>query len=300
MEKAETTDATSLGGRPVVILKGTPALERYPSASYRTLPHEIFHRVQHIYGANPKTAPAWFLEGTTEFFRYQAMDYAGLQTEQLNRKEALSRLAIQYERSKQSLMPLSSLLSYTEWENELAREESERKVPFRQIIYPYAALSVIRLTQDHFLKIAAVLKLMKAGENFDQAFQTIFNSTVSDFEQSMTNSLNAEIRETAKKVYGSRTGTSAPLHPKQSKPIGLGVKPTPQGFQVMYLVPGDTAEKAHIKVGDLVVAIDGHNVVGDFIRQFVVLLHQNPGSPLTLEILRNGQKMQLTIARPEP
>jgi regulator of sigma E protease len=59
------------------------------------------------------------------------------------------------------------------------------------------------------------------------------------------------------------------------------------------VLPGDPADKAGIRTGDVIVAVNGQRVV--FARQLVDATAPNAGKPITLTIRRNGQEQQITV-----
>jgi regulator of sigma E protease len=59
------------------------------------------------------------------------------------------------------------------------------------------------------------------------------------------------------------------------------------------LVPGDPAEQAGLKIGDVVLAIDGQPIV--FSSQLRDAIAKHAGRPMKMAILRNGSPMTITI-----
>ncbi len=86
---------------------------------------------------------------------------------------------------------------------------------------------------------------------------------------------------------------AADLDPEERK--GLGIK---GGFKIQEIMPGSPAEKAGLKVEDVVVAIDGREVdTAQDVR--IVVAAAGAGATLNLDILRGGKKQSIkaTLAR---
>ena len=68
----------------------------------------------------------------------------------------------------------------------------------------------------------------------------------------------------------------------------------PQGLYICQVTPGGPAEKADIRTGDIVIAMDGAAVSGneDFQEKIESL---QPGQSLQLTIFRGGQKMTISV-----
>jgi Do/DeqQ family serine protease len=73
----------------------------------------------------------------------------------------------------------------------------------------------------------------------------------------------------------------------------LGLK-EPHGALIADVAPGGPGDKAGLKSGDVITAMDGKRVEGSDDLTMDVISH-TPGSSVSLDILRNGQPMKLTV-----
>lgn len=199
-EKARLSMGISLPQKPVIILQGTPRLEKYPVTAYIMLPHEIFHQIQKHDGITARNTRAWFYEGCAEAFRYLALERAGFYQKGDSLKDTFNRLAINYMyNKKKELPPLGSLATYDSWEASL-KAESQSDSPLTTV-YPFAALAVLRLSDGDFAKIATAHRLLREGKGFDEIFRKFFGGSVDRFEEDLTNSLNEEIKKFTAEKY---------------------------------------------------------------------------------------------------
>lgn len=72
--------------------------------------------------------------------------------------------------------------------------------------------------------------------------------------------------------------------------IGVTIEPAPGGLQVYGVTPGSGAEKAGLKKGDLITAIDGRPV-DSYTAVRMALADHRPGDRVTLTLRRNGREM---------
>ena len=82
--------------------------------------------------------------------------------------------------------------------------------------------------------------------------------------------------------------------------FGIGVRliATPErGVKVVDLEPGGAAEQRGVLVGDLIVAVDGHEVVGQSSAEVGRRLRGPAGSAVRVGLLRGDQPLELTIPR---
>jgi uncharacterized iron-regulated protein len=66
------------------------------------------------------------------------------------------------------------------------------------------------------------------------------------------------------------------------------------GVRVLQVVPGSSAAKAGIEVGDVIVAVDGVSIGETFDLTYQIGLHR-PGDTGQVEVLRNGQRLALPV-----
>jgi carboxyl-terminal processing protease len=67
-------------------------------------------------------------------------------------------------------------------------------------------------------------------------------------------------------------------------------------LEIMRLYPGQPAEKAGIKEGDVVVAVDGRSIVGFSVYEAIALIRGPAGTPVKLTIMRKGEAKPLEIS----
>jgi len=77
----------------------------------------------------------------------------------------------------------------------------------------------------------------------------------------------------------------------------IGVYPKKVNPRVQAVNPGEPAERAGVKAGDLVLAVDGRPVA--FASQLSDAIAERAGTPIVLTLLRDGQTIDLTVT-PEP
>jgi serine protease Do len=71
----------------------------------------------------------------------------------------------------------------------------------------------------------------------------------------------------------------------------LGIK---EGVLIAQIMPGSPAERAGLKVGDIVVAVDGEKV-GEVRELQFRIMRTEPGKELTLRIIREGKELNLKV-----
>jgi len=92
-------------------------------------------------------------------------------------------------------------------------------------------------------------------------------------------------------VERGQLGVSVSDHPAEM-PAGQQMEVTP-GATIASIVRGSGAEKAGLRPGDLVVAVNGRPIVsGSQLRALVGLVR--PGGNVTLDVIRNGERTQMT------
>ncbi len=84
--------------------------------------------------------------------------------------------------------------------------------------------------------------------------------------------------------------------------LGLQVDDHKDGVQVDDVVDDSPAQKAGIKEGDLITAIDGHKVQGDSgPRLFTKLIREaKPEATVAIDLQRDGKKLQFKVKLEEP
>jgi serine protease Do len=100
-----------------------------------------------------------------------------------------------------------------------------------------------------------------------------------------------QIEKNGKVSRGYMGALLGPLTPEMAPQFGLK---NDKGALINQVTPGGPAEKAGLKMGDVVTAIDGKPVTSaDDLTMAVI--SRSPGSTVTLDIVRNSKPMQLTI-----
>jgi carboxyl-terminal processing protease len=67
-------------------------------------------------------------------------------------------------------------------------------------------------------------------------------------------------------------------------------------LEIVRLYPGQPADKAGIKAGDLVIAVDGRSIIGYSVYEAIALIRGPAGSSVKLTIMRKGEATPLEIS----
>jgi carboxyl-terminal processing protease len=67
-------------------------------------------------------------------------------------------------------------------------------------------------------------------------------------------------------------------------------------LEIARLYPGQPAEKAGVKQGDTVIAVDGRSIVGYSVYEAIALIRGPAGTPIKLTIMRKGEAKPLEIS----
>ena len=97
--------------------------------------------------------------------------------------------------------------------------------------------------------------------------------------------------------------SSQPTPQSSLSPTGIGatVDPSPLGgFLVKALTDAGAAKKAGVVVGDRMVAVDAHSVIGCTIEKLRSLLLGAPLSPIQVDIVRGEKSIKLKFNRNPP
>jgi C-terminal processing protease CtpA/Prc len=194
----------------------------------------------------------------------------------------------------QPLVPLSKLVSSADWKNSLSEEVKEKRV-FYNIIYPYAAISVIKGSNYDFSKVAQILIAMRSGQSFNKAFNNIYGMEVTQFENYMTSTLNKEIIEFVNKFYGSQV-----IIKRKTGALGFGWFAKPDGIHVFKVNSNSEAEKVDLKEKDVIVSVDEVNTKGISAQKFIESIDGEPGTQIALEVLKDGKQIQILLTRQPP
>ncbi len=76
--------------------------------------------------------------------------------------------------------------------------------------------------------------------------------------------------------------------------LGIRYIARPRGAEVQEVIPGSPAEEAGLKVGDLILAVDGRRVTGN--RPLAqILASYRPGDRVTLTVERDGEELEIPV-----
>ena len=170
-QTAQHTAGVSLGNRPLILLKGTPALRNSRAEVYRVLPHEVFHQVQNQFGR--QTSANWMVEAAPELFQIIAREKAGL--EEVAPAFAKTALRVFVANSIPSAQQLMSS-QYEEFAA-LARQG--------QPVYQMSLLMLFQLTNKDFEPVLQYYRLLNEGMKPDSAFIALFRRPQSMFAAEM-------------------------------------------------------------------------------------------------------------------
>jgi hypothetical protein len=81
--------------------------------------------------------------------------------------------------------------------------------------------------------------------------------------------------------------------------VGTQIAQVPDGVRLDRIYPGTPAERAGLKAGDVVVALDGEDIVGIDVNDFVDLAVGPAGTDVTYTVLRDGEEVDVTMTRRE-
>lgn len=160
-QTAKHTSGLSLGNRPIVLLKGSPALHSKRDEVFRVLPHEIFHQVQSQFGK--QTTATWMVEAAPELFQIYARQKAGLGTVQ----SELVKAAVRVFAAKS--IPASQQLMTSKYEDFSAL--AQQGFP----VYQMSLMMLYQLTEkDKFEPVLQFYRLLNDGLKPENAFVALF------------------------------------------------------------------------------------------------------------------------------
>ena len=170
-QTAQHTAGVSLGNRPMILLKGTPALQNSRAEVYRVLPHEVFHQVQNQYGR--QTSANWMVEAAPELFQIIAREKAGLEEVGLAFGKTALRVFV-----ANNIPSAQQLMSYQYEEfAALARQGHP--------VYQMSLLMLFQLTNKDFEPVLQYYRLLNEGMKPDNAFVSLFRRPQSMFAAEM-------------------------------------------------------------------------------------------------------------------
>lgn len=79
--------------------------------------------------------------------------------------------------------------------------------------------------------------------------------------------------------------------------IAINTEDISKGFLISHVEPGGSAHKAGILAGDLIISVQGQNLVGKDIAFARGLIRGEAGTEVTVTVLRDGQTLEFTMER---
>jgi carboxyl-terminal processing protease len=79
--------------------------------------------------------------------------------------------------------------------------------------------------------------------------------------------------------------------------IGVSVKQTKAGLQIIHVFDKSPAQRAGLEGGEVIVKVDGESLQSVSLDRAVALIEGRPGSDVHLEVDKQGQPQQVTITR---
>ena len=170
-KKAQFTSGTSLGYRPIILLKGTTELQTKRDEVYRVLPHEVFHQVQYQFGRQPTAT--WMVEAAPELFQVIAREKAGLEEVKLSLAKTAMRVF-----SAKSIPSAQQLMTpnYADF-SALSRQGYP--------VYQMSLLMLHHLTGPDFEAVLQYYRLLNQGMSADKAFVALFRRPQAIFAAEM-------------------------------------------------------------------------------------------------------------------
>lgn len=237
----------------------------------RTLVHEFTHALHHADMAAAKQRhPIWICEGLATLFEASRITPSGLRPRTDGRLPAVQRAL-----RKKRAIPLQRLLT-------MGRE------PFmQQAELAYAQSRYVMYYLCHRGRLRDFYRIYKATFTRDP-------DGVKAFEQAAGNRLFIIERQWQKWVLSLRMPSSEPRS-RQGR-LGLEVKKTAQGVQVVALVPGSAAKVAgRIRVGDVIQQFGPHAIRNP---ADLVGAVRNAGALQTVKIQLRRHGRPMTVIQP--
>ncbi len=170
--KATHTAGVSLNQRPVIILKGSPAMMRDRQEVFRVLPHELFHQAQRQWGRLDTVN--WMVEAAPELFRIKASEKAGFAP------AAVYLTLEQMKIRRASAIPSAHQLASKDYS--VFSGLAAKGFP----VYPMATLMLAKLVDDAgFDKVIYFYQLLHYGNDPDKAFLSVFRVPTAMFLSDM-------------------------------------------------------------------------------------------------------------------
>ncbi len=160
------------GGKPVIVIRGTPLLNSEPQEAFRVIPHEVFHQVQRQYGRTETVT--WLSEGAPEVFRMVAQEAAGFGRVNDYLGQAVKKVR------RASVIPDAreiATFNYATWTTMM-----QKNYP----VYDMAVLMADQLAQGNgFENIIFFYQMLHMGIDREKAFHAAFRVPMSWFLSDM-------------------------------------------------------------------------------------------------------------------
>ena len=171
-EGVKGSAGASVGHKPIILIRGRPALNENPEEAFRLLPHEIFHQLQSQgYG---KTLVPWLTEGSADLFMLEVLDTAGFGKVNDFIRGAEERIC--------QAPAISDVRELADYNYQSYTSLAQEGYP----VYEMSAVMAARLVQENgFEKIILFYQLLHTGTSRDKAFLTAFRIPTAQFLNEM-------------------------------------------------------------------------------------------------------------------
>ncbi len=200
------------------------------------------------------------------------------------------------------------------WQLERARELAEKRYGILLTSVTPGSPAALKKLKPGDVILSVNNEDIRSAEEFSWLLQeglpgAEFSFKIASPDKLVSEALQIKLGESPDPLFGLRT--PQPRHVKVAEPGSLmsqgletiAIKPkvasrfgATGGLLVVYVQPTSEAFKAGVRVGDVIEAVDGQLLTSGIVRGPLL---KNPGASSTLSIVRNKQKLQVTIATHE-